>query len=158
MTESAIERQVAKSLPQGLLALREAIRGSTTYPSIFSLSKLYFCFLECVLWYQLSHTLEPWYVTVHLCLLTPVLKLRNRYPASRKWYVSTSNVGLESVRLSTSPDQTKDFVKFLGIVIIFFCGFLTTFTMLAQGDFTPGQVLWIMLNVCLPNLRSQNQS
>lgn len=41
-------------------------------------------------------------------------------------------------------------MKFLGIVIIFFCGFLTTFTMLARGDFTPGQILWIMINVCFP--------
>lgn len=95
VTESAIERQVAKSLPQGLLALRKAIRGSTTYRSIYSLSKLYFCFLECVLWYPLSHTLEPWYVTVHSCLLMPALKPRNRYPASRKWYASISNVGAQ---------------------------------------------------------------
>ena len=46
-------------------------------------------------------------------------------------------------------DQTTDFFKFLGIVIILFCGFLTTFTMLARGDFTPSQVLWIMINVCV---------
>lgn len=49
--------------------------------------------------------------------------------------------------LTASLAQTTDFVKFLGIVIILFCGFLTTFTMLARGDFTPSQVLWIMINV-----------
>jgi len=45
------------------------------------------------------------------------------------------------------PIQTKDFVKFLGIVIILFCGFLTTFTMLARGEFSARQMLWTMINV-----------
>ena len=66
-------------------------------------------------------------------------------------------VGLESVRLTASSRQTKDFVKFLGIVIIFFCGFLTTFTLLARGNFTPGQVLWIMINVCLTTLLANSK-
>ena len=107
MTESAIERQVAKSLLQGSLALRGAIRVSTTYPSIYSLSKPYFCFLECLLWYQLSHTLEPWYVTVHSCILMHALKSRNRYPASRRWYASTSNVGahIRQADCFPGPDQ-----------------------------------------------------
>ncbi|KAF6236024.1 hypothetical protein HO173_005652 [Letharia columbiana] len=55
-------------------------------------------------------------------------------------------------------EMTTDFVKFLGIVIILFCGFLTTFTMLARGDFTPSQVLWIMINVGLRFLHLQNSS
>lgn len=39
-------------------------------------------------------------------------------------------------------------MKFLGIVIILFCGFLTTFTMLARGEFTATEMLWTMINVC----------
>lgn len=66
--------------------------------------------------------------------------------------------GFRSVRLTVSPNQTIDFVKFLGIVIILFCGFLTTFTMLARGDFTPSQVLWMMINVCLPIFHPQRST
>ncbi|KAI4205814.1 MAG: hypothetical protein LQ346_001393 [Caloplaca aetnensis] len=43
--------------------------------------------------------------------------------------------------------QTKDFVKFLGIVIILFFGFLTTFTMLARDTYTAKQIWWMMVNV-----------
>ena len=60
--------------------------------------------------------------------------------------------------LTAFSDQTMDFIKFLGIVVILFCGFLTTFTMLARGDFTPSQVLWIMINVRLPIIPLQNAS
>lgn len=69
-----------------------------------------------------------------------------------------STWGFRIVGLTANPDQTTDFVKFLGIVIILFCGFLTTFTMLARGDFTPSQVLWIMINVGLRFLHLQNPS
>lgn len=59
-TDSAIERQVANSLPKGLLAWRKIARLSPTYPLTYSLSKLYFCFLEYVLCYPLSHSLALW--------------------------------------------------------------------------------------------------
>ena len=44
-------------------------------------------------------------------------------------------------------EMTKDFVKFLSIVIILFIAFLTTFTMLARGSYTAREVLWLMINV-----------
>ncbi|KAL8931022.1 MAG: hypothetical protein Q9208_000124 [Pyrenodesmia sp. 3 TL-2023] len=42
---------------------------------------------------------------------------------------------------------TKDFVKFLGIVIILFFGFLTTFTMLARDSYSAKEIWWMMVNV-----------
>lgn len=56
----------------------------------------------------------------------PALTLRNRYPASKKWYALHLSWGFRCVRLTAFPRQTMDFVKFLGIVIILFCGFLTS--------------------------------
>ena len=50
-------------------------------------------------------------------------------------------------------EMTKDFVRFLSIVVILFLGFLTTFTMLARGAYTTREVLWIMINVS-PSLSS----
>ncbi|KAL2051707.1 hypothetical protein ABVK25_008121 [Lepraria finkii] len=44
-------------------------------------------------------------------------------------------------------EMTKDSVKYLGIVIILFCAFLATFTMLAQGEFTANEMLWTMINI-----------
>ena len=62
--------------------------------------------------------------------------------------------------------QTKDFAKFLGIVVILFFGeavwldycrsgitnferqgFLTTFTMLARDSFTAKEIWWMMVKV-----------
>jgi hypothetical protein len=60
---------------------------------------------------------------------------------------STRNHYTNSEADKNVPIQTKDFVKFLGIVIILFCGFLTTFTMLARGEFSARQMLWTMINV-----------
>ena len=59
-TYSAIERQLANSLLKGSLAWLKIVRISLTYLSIYFLSKLYFYFLECVLYYPLSSSLEPW--------------------------------------------------------------------------------------------------
>ncbi|KAI9679476.1 MAG: hypothetical protein M1817_005498 [Caeruleum heppii] len=42
---------------------------------------------------------------------------------------------------------TKDFIKFLGIVIILYLGFLTTFTLLARDQFTLNDVSWILIKV-----------
>ena len=56
----------------------------------------------------------------------PALTLRNRYPASKKWYALHLSWGFRCVRLTAFLRQTMDFVKFLGIVIILFCGFLTS--------------------------------
>ena len=44
-------------------------------------------------------------------------------------------------------EMTKDFVRFLSIVVILFVGFLTAFTMLARGAYSTREVLWIMINV-----------
>ncbi len=81
--------------------------------------------------------------------------------------------GIKKLRLGRGPrtdqtrQQTKDFLKFLGIVTILFVGmcggdgiflphpltlvmrqgFLTTFTMLARDSFTASQILWMMINV-----------
>ena len=59
-TDSAIERQLANSLLKGSLAWLKIVRISLTYPLIYFLSKLYFYFLESVLYYPLSRSLEPW--------------------------------------------------------------------------------------------------
>ena len=42
---------------------------------------------------------------------------------------------------------TKNFVKFLVIVLVLFVGFLTTFTMLGRAHFDPGGLSWQLLNV-----------
>ncbi|KAJ9669477.1 hypothetical protein H2201_000344 [Coniosporium apollinis] len=44
-------------------------------------------------------------------------------------------------------EMTKDFVKFLSLVVILYLGFLTTFTLLARGHFTPGEMSWILIKV-----------
>ncbi|MCJ1311813.1 hypothetical protein MMC25_005486 [Agyrium rufum] len=41
----------------------------------------------------------------------------------------------------------RDFVKFLGVVIILYVGFLTTFTLLAREHFTLSQMSWILIKV-----------
>ncbi|KAF2753839.1 hypothetical protein EJ05DRAFT_479865 [Pseudovirgaria hyperparasitica] len=44
-------------------------------------------------------------------------------------------------------EMTKDFVKFLSVVIILYLGFLTAFTMLARGVFTTKEMSWILIKV-----------
>ncbi|KAF2240081.1 hypothetical protein EV356DRAFT_527920 [Viridothelium virens] len=44
-------------------------------------------------------------------------------------------------------EMTKDFIKFLGLVVILYFGFLTTFTLLARDYFTPLEMSWILINV-----------
>ncbi|KAG8627915.1 hypothetical protein KVT40_003788 [Elsinoe batatas] len=44
-------------------------------------------------------------------------------------------------------DMTKDFVKFLSLVVILYLGFLTTFSLLARGNFTFRQMSWILIKV-----------
>ena len=44
-------------------------------------------------------------------------------------------------------EMTKDFVKFLSIVIILYLGFLTTFTLLARDSFTLPEMFWILVKV-----------
>ncbi|MCJ1246489.1 hypothetical protein MMC30_003697 [Trapelia coarctata] len=44
-------------------------------------------------------------------------------------------------------EMTKDFIKFLGIVIILYMGFLTTFTLLARDEFTFGEMSWTLIKV-----------
>ncbi|KAF1993168.1 hypothetical protein P154DRAFT_478076, partial [Amniculicola lignicola CBS 123094] len=44
-------------------------------------------------------------------------------------------------------EMTKDFVKFLSLVIILYLGFLTTFTLLARDQFTPREMSWILVKV-----------
>jgi len=43
--------------------------------------------------------------------------------------------------------QTKDFVKFLGLVAILYIGFDTTFAFLARGTFSVGHMNWILVKV-----------
>ncbi|KAF2873454.1 hypothetical protein BDV95DRAFT_627374 [Massariosphaeria phaeospora] len=43
--------------------------------------------------------------------------------------------------------MTKDFVKFLSLVVILYLGFLTTFVLLARGQYTPSEMSWILVNV-----------
>ena len=58
--DSAIDRQVADSLPKESLAWRKTVRTSPTYPLTYCRSKLYFYSRECVLCYPLYHSLELW--------------------------------------------------------------------------------------------------
>jgi len=44
-------------------------------------------------------------------------------------------------------EMTKDFVKFLSLVVILYLGFLTTFSLLARGHFTFRQMSWILIKV-----------
>ncbi|EPS40228.1 hypothetical protein H072_5989 [Dactylellina haptotyla CBS 200.50] len=43
--------------------------------------------------------------------------------------------------------MTKDFLKFLALVIILYLGFLTTFTLLARDSFTLGEMTWLLIKV-----------
>ena len=43
--------------------------------------------------------------------------------------------------------MTKDFVKFLAVVLILYLGFLTTFAMLARDTFTVRHISWILVYV-----------
>ncbi|KAK5004278.1 hypothetical protein LTR28_009125, partial [Elasticomyces elasticus] len=45
---------------------------------------------------------------------------------------------------------TKDFVKFLSLVVILYLGFLTTFTLLARDYFTFRQMSWVLVKIELP--------
>jgi hypothetical protein len=44
-------------------------------------------------------------------------------------------------------EMTKDFVKFMAVVVILYIGFLTTFTLLARDHFTLSQMSWILIKV-----------
>jgi hypothetical protein len=44
-------------------------------------------------------------------------------------------------------EMTKDFVKFLGIVVILYLGFLTTFALLARDEFNIKEISWILIKV-----------
>ncbi|KAI9891075.1 MAG: hypothetical protein M1814_003274 [Vezdaea aestivalis] len=44
-------------------------------------------------------------------------------------------------------EMTKDFCKYLGIVVILYLGFLTTFTLLGRTNFTLGQMAWLLVRV-----------
>ena len=44
-------------------------------------------------------------------------------------------------------EMTRDFLKFLAIVLILYLGFLTTFAMLARDQFTPAHISWILVYV-----------
>ncbi|KAF2645387.1 hypothetical protein P280DRAFT_503548 [Massarina eburnea CBS 473.64] len=44
-------------------------------------------------------------------------------------------------------EMTKDFVKFLSLVVILYLGFLTTFVLLARGTYTPREMSWILVKV-----------
>ncbi|KAK4956063.1 hypothetical protein LTR28_005998 [Elasticomyces elasticus] len=44
-------------------------------------------------------------------------------------------------------EMTKDFVKFLSLVVILYLGFLTTFTLLARDYFTFRQMSWVLVKV-----------
>jgi type IV secretory pathway VirB2 component (pilin) len=44
-------------------------------------------------------------------------------------------------------EMTKDFVKFLAVVMILYLGFLTTFAMLARDHFSVGHISWILVYV-----------
>ncbi|KAL5390601.1 hypothetical protein DPSP01_001676 [Paraphaeosphaeria sporulosa] len=44
-------------------------------------------------------------------------------------------------------EMTKDFVKFLSLVVILYLGFLTTFVLLARGTYTPSEMSWILIKV-----------
>ncbi|KAF2855843.1 hypothetical protein T440DRAFT_495547 [Plenodomus tracheiphilus IPT5] len=44
-------------------------------------------------------------------------------------------------------EMTKDFVKFLSLVVILYLGFLTTFVLLARGTFSAKEMSWILIKV-----------
>ncbi|KAF1964575.1 hypothetical protein BU23DRAFT_594080 [Bimuria novae-zelandiae CBS 107.79] len=44
-------------------------------------------------------------------------------------------------------EMTKDFVKFLSLVVILYLGFLTTFVLLARGTYKPSEMSWILIKV-----------
>ncbi|KAF2129597.1 hypothetical protein P153DRAFT_366988 [Dothidotthia symphoricarpi CBS 119687] len=44
-------------------------------------------------------------------------------------------------------EMTKDFIKFLSLVIILYLGFLTTFVLLAREEFKPREMSWILIKV-----------
>ncbi|KAF2458897.1 hypothetical protein BDY21DRAFT_339188 [Lineolata rhizophorae] len=44
-------------------------------------------------------------------------------------------------------EMTKDFLKFLSLVIILYLGFLTTFTLLARDQFTLREMSWVLVKV-----------
>ncbi|PVI03155.1 hypothetical protein DM02DRAFT_612394 [Periconia macrospinosa] len=44
-------------------------------------------------------------------------------------------------------EMTKDFCKFLSLVVILYLGFLTTFVLLARGTYTPREMSWILIKV-----------
>ncbi|KAF1985089.1 hypothetical protein K402DRAFT_422385 [Aulographum hederae CBS 113979] len=44
-------------------------------------------------------------------------------------------------------EMTKDFLKFLSLVVILYLGFLTTFTLLARNKFTLSEMSWILVKV-----------
>jgi len=44
-------------------------------------------------------------------------------------------------------EMTKDFVKFLSLVLILYLGFLTTFVLLARDSFKPQEMSWILIKV-----------
>ncbi|GAB7343205.1 hypothetical protein MBLNU457_1270t2 [Dothideomycetes sp. NU457] len=44
-------------------------------------------------------------------------------------------------------EMTKDFIKFLSLIVILYLGFLTTFSLLARGHFTFRQMSWILIKV-----------
>ncbi|TVY45355.1 Calcium channel [Lachnellula subtilissima] len=47
-------------------------------------------------------------------------------------------------------EMVKDFVKFMvGVVLLLYIGFLSTFTILAQDSFTPIEMSWILIKVFL---------
>ncbi|KAK6345956.1 hypothetical protein TWF730_010294 [Orbilia blumenaviensis] len=43
--------------------------------------------------------------------------------------------------------MTKDFIKFLALVVILYLGFLTTFTLLARDTFSLGDMTWLLIKV-----------
>ncbi|KAF5872776.1 putative receptor-activated ca2+-permeable cation channel protein [Botrytis fragariae] len=44
-------------------------------------------------------------------------------------------------------EMTKDFIKFMLIVLVLYLGFLTTFTLLARDSFTLGEMSWVLVKV-----------
>ena len=44
-------------------------------------------------------------------------------------------------------EMARDFIKFLGLVAIFYVGFDTTFAFLARGTFSVGHTNWILIQV-----------
>lgn len=43
--------------------------------------------------------------------------------------------------------QTKDFIRFLGLVLIMYAGFNTTFAFLARGSYSFQNINWILVKV-----------